>query len=257
VQLELLEAELLFDTNYTSVAVKGSDASDCTSRASALLSGVRICRAASTFIQAAPLVLARLKTTVFGCVRETRTCPKASDINPTFDGGKPSFFEEDRLLVRHYLAGAERGGTDVRLDLGIPFRIRAWPRTSIPPSSWKWQVALAYHWKCGIGNHINALELSAVHNSLRWLTRTLSFRSVRFLHLVDSQVCAGVLSEGRTNSKALQLPLCQICALCLAADLYGCYGYINTCLNPADYPSRLPWRPSRSQMFALAGRARI
>ena len=124
-QLKLLEAELLVDTNYTSVAVKGSDESDLATRTSAFFSGVRIARVASTIIRVAPLVLARLKTTVFGCVRETRTCPKASDINPTFDGGKPSFFEEDRLLVRHYLAGAERGGTDVRLDLGIPFRIRA------------------------------------------------------------------------------------------------------------------------------------
>jgi hypothetical protein len=175
-------------------------------------------------------------------------------MNPTFDGGRPSFFEEDRLLVRHYLAGAERGGTDIRLDLGIPFRIRAWPRTSIPPSSWKWQVVLAYHWHCSSATHINALELSAVYNTLRWLTRTQSVRSVRFLHLVDSQVCAGVLSKGRTNSKALQLPLRQICALCLATDLYGSYGYINTCLNPADYPSRLPWRPSRAKMFASAGK---
>ena len=136
--------------------------------------------------------------------------------------------------------------------------MRAWPRTSIPPSSWRWQVVLAYPWVCSPDTHINGLELSAVLNTVRWLARSQSFRSARFLHLVDSQVCSGVLSKGRTGSKTLQLPLRQIAALCVAADLYGAFGYINTHLNPADLPSRLQrGLNSRAQAFALAGRAKL
>ena len=82
--------------NYTSVAVKGSEVSDISSQVLALHSGVRLHCAAATFIKAVHFVLVRLKTTVFGRVGVTRTCPKASDIYPTVDGGRPSFFEEDR-----------------------------------------------------------------------------------------------------------------------------------------------------------------
>jgi hypothetical protein len=68
-QFKLLESELLFDTHYTSVAVKGSDASDLSSQVLALHSSVRIHSAAATFTKALPLVLTHLKATVFGCVR--------------------------------------------------------------------------------------------------------------------------------------------------------------------------------------------
>ena len=41
-QFKLLEAELLYHMNYTSVAVKGSEASDVSSQVLALYSGVRL-----------------------------------------------------------------------------------------------------------------------------------------------------------------------------------------------------------------------
>ena len=85
-QFLVLEAYLLFDANYTSVAVKGSDASDLATQVFALHSGVRLCCDASTFLRALPAVAVRLKQWTLGRVFDTRVCPRAADINPTFDG---------------------------------------------------------------------------------------------------------------------------------------------------------------------------
>ncbi|CAE7439662.1 unnamed protein product [Symbiodinium sp. CCMP2592] len=41
-------------------------------------------------------------------------------------------------LVPHFLRIAEKSGTDVPLDAGIPFRAKAWPRTGIQSQLFKW-----------------------------------------------------------------------------------------------------------------------
>ena len=158
-------------------------------------------------------------------------------------------------MVRRYMAGAERSGYDVRLDLGIPFKIKVWSRVSIPPSSWRWHVALAYPWRQPCTLRINALELAAVLNTVRWASRSSTFRKVRFFHCVDSQVCSGVLSKGRTSSGSLQLPLAQLSALLVCIDGYATYGYVNTHVNPADLPSRIRWDgKSRRPASGMASR---
>ncbi|CAJ1365875.1 unnamed protein product [Effrenium voratum] len=34
-------------------------------------------------------------------------------------------------LVLHFIRQAEKGGTDIRLDVGVPFRMQAWPRAAV------------------------------------------------------------------------------------------------------------------------------
>ena len=83
-----------------------------------------------------------------------------------------------RKLVEIFWAIAEKSGSDIRLDLGVPFRSKAWPRASIDPALWRWRPTPSFPWpKSSRGLHINALELKAVNASLRHRTRATSFRS--------------------------------------------------------------------------------
>ncbi|CAE7765025.1 unnamed protein product [Symbiodinium sp. CCMP2592] len=77
--------------------------------------------------------------------------------------------DEVTRLVTHYLRVAERGGTDVRLDAGIPFRAKAWPRSGIQSHLFNWAVVHGYPWRHVA--HINVLELQAVVNSVKWRLR--------------------------------------------------------------------------------------
>ncbi|CAK0851959.1 unnamed protein product, partial [Prorocentrum cordatum] len=85
-----------------------------------------------------------------------------------------------RKLVEIFWTIAEKSGSDIRLDLGAPFRPKAWPRSSIDPALWRWRSTLSFPWpKSSRELHINALELKAVNASLRHRTRTTSFRSAK------------------------------------------------------------------------------
>ena len=106
-------------------------------------------------------------------------------------------------LVEQYLRIAEKGGSDIRLELGVPFRPGAWPRAGAKTQYWSWIIAHGYPWKNSANVHINKLELLAVFNSLKWRTRSLSQQGSRFLHLIDSQVVGAILTKGRTSSKLL------------------------------------------------------
>ncbi|CAK0883472.1 unnamed protein product [Prorocentrum cordatum] len=146
---------------------------------------------------------------------------------------------ESRVLIQLFQSVGGRGGSDVRLDVGVPFRPKAWPRASIDPSLWKWNIILSYPWgPSALGSRINALELRAATATVRWRTRSASFRCVRFLHLVDSQVVAAILIRGRTISHKRRKLAKQYCATLLASDLCPLIGYVNAKLNPADHPSR-------------------
>eukprot|EP00972_Heterocapsa_arctica_P012583 1848885-Heterocapsa_arctica.AAC.1 len=45
-------------------------------------------------------------------------------------------------LVHGLLRRADHRGTNVRLDIGLPFRSAAWPRSSVNPTCWTWKVVL-------------------------------------------------------------------------------------------------------------------
>ena len=147
--------------------------------------------------------------------------------------------EDARAVVRLFLNVAERGGSDVRLDAGVPYRPRAWPRSGVPARLWAWRIVHGYPWRKGSQDvHINALELLAYYNSLRWRVRAAERHGCRCLALLDSQVAAAVAARGRSSSRRLMPILKRINALCLACGLYPTVAYVDTDDNPADVPSR-------------------
>lgn len=102
------------------------------------------------------------------------------------------------MLVHEFLRVGDRAGSDVKLDLGIPFGAKAWPRSGIRAHLFDRRVVLGYGWK--FPAHINVLEMQAVVNGMRWRLRKLSRFQHRILHLVDNQVVASVIAQGRSSS---------------------------------------------------------
>eukprot|EP00438_Fugacium_kawagutii_P004912 Skav217251 [mRNA] locus=scaffold47:369148:372975:- [translate_table: standard] len=139
-------------------------------------------------------------------------------------------------LVSHYLRRVEYRGSDVRLDLNLVFKPDSVTRTSIDPRRWVWRTGQSYPFPGG--QHINMLELKAILRALEWRARSSNFKSVRFMHLSDSQICLAVLCKGRSSSRAINRILRRIHALCLALNLYPIWAWVASRLNPADGPSR-------------------
>lgn len=139
-------------------------------------------------------------------------------------------------LVAHVLRHADRSGTDVRLDLQVPFRTKAWPRSGFEASLFQWAIVHGYPWTGEA--HINALELQAVLNAIKWRLRKAGRGKHRILHLVDSQVVAAILAKGRSSSFRLQVALSKYAALVVASGLVVAVGYVDTRDNPSDIPSR-------------------
>ena len=148
--------------------------------------------------------------------------------------------------MRPFLNGAKRKGTDVRLDTGVPFRPKAWPRSGVPARLWAWRIVHGYPWReSEAPPHINVLELLAYYNSLKWRARSTARHGTRFLALLDSQVVASIAARGRSSSRRLAPVLRRLNALCLAAGLYPIVAYVDTDDNPADVPSRWAWLARR------------
>ena len=135
------------------------------------------------------------------------------------------------------LKGCGSGGADVRIDVNVPYRMKAWPRCSVNPGLWQWRIINAYPWKSS-SQHINIYELKAAVNSLKWRCRRRGCVRKRIFQLLDSQVVLSVLAKGRTSSKLLRPWLKQWNALCLASNIYPILGFVNSEYNPSDFPSR-------------------
>lgn len=140
-------------------------------------------------------------------------------------------------LVEQFLRRVEFRGSDVRLDVGTIYRPDCFPRAAIDVSRWKWAVSQAYSWVHK--EHINILELRAYLQAVRWRCRRPGGHSVRFLHLLDSQVVLAVATKGRSSSRRLNNVLRKLSALLVANNLHPLLAWVESELNPADAPSRL------------------
>ena len=98
----------------------------------------------------------------------------------------------------------------------------------------KWELVRCWFWKRS--SHINLLEASSAVSSLVSVSKRAS--SVRFCQLIDSAVCRGAFSKGRSPSRALQPLLKKAGAVCITSDLYPAWLYSPTRLNVADDPTR-------------------
>ena len=47
-------------------------------------------------------------------------------------------------MVKEYLRISEKGGSDVRMDLGVPFKANAWPRAGARTHQWVWEIVHGY-----------------------------------------------------------------------------------------------------------------
>ena len=142
-----------------------------------------------------------------------------------------------KALVLGLLRRADHRGTDVRIDLQLPFRPDAWPRTPVCPRRWHWRAMLKFSWERP-GAHINELELRALFSLLRKLARSSGNIGMRFAVLVDSLVVLGIGAKGRSCSRLLNSILRRLNALVLSSGFYVFFGYVASNANPADEPSR-------------------
>ena len=242
------ERLLGFDVGYTSIATKGSNPQDASDARAFLLGNSFSVHVVAWMCQ--QLLHRRGALTRELSVEEVSPvceCRATWDQVGAFvtEPGEPDT-EEARRLVLHYLSRAEKGGTDVRLDYGAPYRPRGWPRSSLDPFVWKWRVVVSMAWPGRKSAHINVRELQAATAALRWRARKVAQHGSRFLHLVDSQVVAAIATKGRSSSRKLQPILKRWMAVAVAADMYPLIGYVVSEDNPADEPSRrLLWRGSK------------
>ena len=136
-------------------------------------------------------------------------------------------------------------GSDVRLTTGEFLTPSLFPRQPIPSIWWQWKTVLAWPWR-GRDEHINALELRAFFSATKWRARRWANLKSRWLHLLDSSVCLGVIPKGRTSSRKLSPILEKIDAMSLAAAFYPLTAFVRSEDNPADAPSRWRWLMGKS-----------
>ena len=171
----------------------------------------------------------------YSLIRQISRAPPSWLLYPRFvEGAKNTVAAQQ--LVKHFCRQAEKGGTDVRLDVGVPFRARAWPRAGINSSLFHWSVVHGYVWKHEA--HINVLELQAVINGLKWRLRKAGNGRCRILHLIDNQVVCAIIAKGRSSSVRLKRGLKKLNSLVLASGVVLAVGYVSTDSNPSDIPSR-------------------
>ena len=246
----ITERELLmgFDRDYTAAAFSEKESARAKFVESAQMIGNSFCVPVIAFITSELLLVKKLVPAPLppelGLAIKVSEKPWSS--SQSFVAGPvQGDTDKSRLLTWEFLRRAERGGSDVRLGLNVPFRPKAWPRAGIKPHCWTWHIVHGYPWQYKA--HINVLEMQAAFNCLKWRARKASNLGKRFLHLIDSQVCAAILTKGRTSSLRIRRTIRKINALVLACNFHPCFGYINTDDNPADVPSRWARRSRRSK----------
>ena len=147
-----------------------------------------------------------------------------------------------RALVKKMLGIISMKGEDLLLQSTSELLVKHHRlRASIPARLWKWRTVAGWRWSSH-SDHINILELRAVLTTIQWWVKRKKCTSSRFLHLTDSLVCLHSLCRGRTSSRRLRRTLIRVNALLLAADLHPVWGYVHTKQNPADKPSRRPYK---------------
>jgi hypothetical protein len=123
-------------------------------------------------------------------------------------------------LVKRLLLSCNSKGVDVKLGSSDNTDPNVWPRRPVEARWWKWKVVGSWKFQHLHGpEHINVLEMRAFLASIRWRLRNVHNLNSRFLHLLDSQVCLGILSKGRTSSRKLRAVVEKVAALLLAGHL--------------------------------------
>jgi hypothetical protein len=100
----------------------------------------------------------------------------------------------------------------------------------------RWRTEVSAPWRRP--EHINALEMRAVHTAVRWVVSRPGSFGARVLLLTDSTAVLGALLKGRTSSRTLLARTRQVAAVTLAAGVRLSVRWVPSEANPADGPSR-------------------
>mgnify|MGYP001262939527 CR=1 FL=1 len=134
----------------------------------------------------------------------------------------------------------------------------------MPLESRCWRIGFRKQHPLGHSRHINELELEAVVDAIRWLSRSREGAHRRVVLELDSLVVACALRKGRSSRAALSKHLRRLAALTLALDLHLEARWTPTSRNMADGPSRgrklpspcvEPPRPARDSGLSKKSRA--
>ena len=171
-----------------------------------------------------------------GCQHDLQTFLRRSAMKQVRKNQEPHGHESK--LVHKLMTLVSMKGEDLMIQASSEERVQYHRlRASIPANLWKWATAAGWRWT-GNREHINVLEMRAVLCSLRWRLERQHKIHVKFVHLVDSQVCLHALSRGRSSSRKLRRTLLRINSLLLATGSHVLWTYVHTKQNPADAPSR-------------------
>lgn len=121
----------------------------------------------------------------------------------------------DEKLQEKLLAQADIRRTDMRIELGLPYRDKGWPRMAVAPDRWRWKPVVSFPLRMH-HLHINALEMKALTTGVRYMVKTNSANLHRLFVLCDAQVRIAIICKGRSSSKQMKLQLRKLAALCLA-----------------------------------------
>jgi hypothetical protein len=140
-------------------------------------------------------------------------------------------------FVETLLLNSSYKGQDVKISPDCLDSPNVWPRKPIDSSWWTWRICRSWPYAHKLGKeHINALELRALLHAVQWRTRSPSNVRTKYFHLLDSQVCLGVVGKGRSASRKLAPILRRLSALLLVTGSSLFCGYVKTDQNPADRP---------------------
>ena len=164
----------------------------------------------------------------------------ASDATPSA-GGTCEATVSRSLAEALYDHGLHRGEC-TRMDWSPEYRVlEAWDGPSLPPllvqcvKSASWRVVHSVDFRSM--SHVNLQEARALRLVLRRLAAT-STSPKRVVVLIDSRVCLGAFTKGRSSSVLLN----SILRTCLGLYLFGrielSLVWVDTHTNPADDPSR-------------------
>ena len=171
-----------------------------------------------------------------GCRNDLQTFLRRPHMKQVRKGAVPQ--GHDRKLVHKLMSMVSLKGEDLMIQASSEDRVQYHRlRASIPANLWKWATAASWRWT-GNREHINVLEMRAVLCSLRWRLERQHKVHIKFVHLVDSQVCLHALSRCRSSSRKLRRTLLRINSLLLATGSHVLWTYVHTKQNPADAPSR-------------------
>lgn len=160
--------------------------------------------------------------------------PLARKLQYGFDGS--NLLMSPQLLNKILLARVNHTGSDIRITTGEILNPKAFPRQAVEAEWWDWEHVFKFRW--AHKEHINRLELRAIHQAVMYTISHFQVTRLRLFHLTDSYVCLSLISKGRSGSRFLNKLLKVLNANLLAHGITLILGHVESTQNPTDHASR-------------------